>query len=138
MTGGEKTGNAQRDRAAKGLAASLLLHLLFFVLLGAAAMRLEQSRPSDPIYDVALIGAPGSSAPAPATAPVAPPAVQDDVILSGGRRIAAPTGFWLTGLCLYGRIELPERAGANNKRAGGCSYISERGWKEMRIILNSI
>ena len=63
----------------------------------------------------------------------APPAVQDDVILSGGRRIAAPTGFWLTGLCLYGRIELPERAGANNKRAGGCSYISERGWKEMRI-----
>lgn len=40
-------------------------------------MRLEQSRPSDPIYDVALIGAPGSSAPAPATAPAAPPAVQE-------------------------------------------------------------
>ncbi len=77
MTGGEKTGNAQRDRAAKGLFASVLLHLLFFVLLGAAAMRLEQSRPSDPIYDVALIGAPGSSAPAPATAPAAPPAVQE-------------------------------------------------------------
>lgn len=77
MTGGERMGNAQRDRAAKGLAASVLFHLLFLALLGVAAMRIEQSRPSDPIYDVALIGTPGSSAPAPAAAPAAPPAVQE-------------------------------------------------------------
>ena len=77
MTGGEKTGNAQRDRAAKGMAVSVLLHLLFLVLLGVTAMRLEQSRPPDIIYDVALIGNPGSSAPAPAAAPAVPPAVQE-------------------------------------------------------------
>ena len=76
MTGGEKRGNDQRDRAAKGMAVSVLLHLLFLVLLGVTAMRLEQSRSPDTIYDVALIGKPGSSAPAPATAPAAPPAVQ--------------------------------------------------------------
>lgn len=77
MTGGEKTGNDQRDRAAKGLAVSVLLHLLFLVLLGVTALRLEQRRPPDIIYDVALIGKPGSSAPAPAAAPAATPAVQE-------------------------------------------------------------
>ena len=77
MTGGEKTGNAQRDRAAKGMAVSVLLHLLFLVLLGVTAMRLEQGRPPDIIYDVALIGKSGSSAPAPAAAPAVPPAVQE-------------------------------------------------------------
>ncbi len=75
--GEEKTGNDQRDRAAKGLAVSVLLHLLFLVLLGVTAMNLEQSRPSDPIYDVALIGKPGSSAPAPSAAPAEPHAVQE-------------------------------------------------------------
>lgn len=80
MTGGEKTGNAQRDRAAKGMAVSVLLHLLFLVLLGVTAMRLEQSRLPDIIYDVALIGKSGSSAPAPAAAPAVPPAVQETPI----------------------------------------------------------
>ena len=76
MTGGEKTGNDQRDRAAKGLAVSVLLHLLFLVLLGVTALRLEQRRPPDIIYDVALIGKPGSSAPAPDAAPAVPTTVQ--------------------------------------------------------------
>ena len=78
MTGGEKAASAQRDRAAKGLAVSVLFHLLILVLLGGVAMRIEQNRPPDPVYDVALIGSPGSSAPAPAAAaPAAPPAVQE-------------------------------------------------------------
>jgi|GEM_PF-1067491 len=66
----------RRDRIGKGLAVSVVFHLLVLALLGATAMHFEQDRPPEPIYDVTLMGASGSASPSSAPAPASAPAAQ--------------------------------------------------------------
>ena len=48
-------------------------------------------------------------------------------------RSADAAGGGLTNHRNHDRMELPARAEERIQTQGGCSYISERGWKEMRI-----
>lgn len=70
--------------AAKGVAVSVLAHILFCALLGLAAIRIAKDEPPEPIYDVALIGAAGAPAPAPVAptppAPVDQPKPQEEIV----------------------------------------------------------
>lgn len=65
------TGNT-----AKGIVASVVVHILVCALLGFAALRIAKNEPLEAVYDVALVGAPGASTapktPAVPTPPVPP------------------------------------------------------------------
>lgn len=77
-----KMGRARQARTAKGVAASVFVHLVICAFLGFAALRIAPEDRQEPIYDVALIGASGASAPAaspPTPAPVEKPRVQEVV-----------------------------------------------------------
>ncbi len=66
-----KMGRAKQVRTAKGIAVSVLAHVVICALLGFAAIHIKRDALPEPVYDVALVGAPGKPAAAPA--PVAPP-----------------------------------------------------------------
>ncbi len=65
------TGNT-----AKGIVASVVVHIIVCALLGFAALRIAKNEPLEAVYDVALVGAPGASTapktPAVPTPPVPP------------------------------------------------------------------
>ena len=63
------TGNT-----AKGIVASVVVHIIVCALLGFAALRIAKNEPLEAVYDVALVGAPGAST-APKTSAVPTPPV---------------------------------------------------------------